>query len=80
MRAASSDTGFFQQQPILKNQAEDDPSLERILQCLFYPHVPCDIVASNFLKFFFPRTFSANWSRSSQLLGTGFSPKTSSMP
>ncbi|KAJ4396503.1 hypothetical protein N0V93_000722 [Gnomoniopsis smithogilvyi] len=36
MQAASSETGFFQQQPILKNQLHDDPSLRRILQ-LFLP-------------------------------------------
>lgn len=35
MQAASSENGFFQQQPILKNQLHDDPSLRRILQCLF---------------------------------------------
>lgn len=36
MEAATSNGGFFQPQPILKNQLRDDPSLQRILQ-LFLP-------------------------------------------
>lgn len=34
MEASSSDRGFFQQQPVLKNQLHDDPSLQRVLQLL----------------------------------------------
>ncbi|KUI59063.1 Putative acyl-CoA dehydrogenase AidB [Cytospora mali] len=36
MQSASADKGFFQQQPILKNQLLDDPSYQRILR-LFLP-------------------------------------------
>lgn len=34
MQSASADKGFFQQQPILRNQFLDDPSYRRLLQCL----------------------------------------------
>ncbi|KAF3760811.1 acyl-CoA dehydrogenase/oxidase C-terminal [Cryphonectria parasitica EP155] len=36
MEGATSDTGFFQQQPILENQAQYDPSYQRVLK-LFLP-------------------------------------------
>ncbi|CAN8105767.1 unnamed protein product [Discula destructiva] len=49
MKAATADTGFFQQPPVLKNQFHDDPSLKRILR-LFVPanifgHVESDLSA-----------------------------------
>lgn len=34
MQSSGADKGFFQQQPILKNQVLDDPSYRRILRCL----------------------------------------------
>lgn len=36
MQSSGADKGFFQQQPILKNQVLDDPSYRRILR-LFLP-------------------------------------------
>jgi hypothetical protein len=35
MEPSSSNTGFFQQQPVIKNQFHDDASLQRITKRMF---------------------------------------------
>lgn len=34
MKPSSSDKGFFQAQPVLKNQLYDDISIQRIVKCM----------------------------------------------
>lgn len=46
MKASTADAGFFQQHPVLKNQFHDDPSLKRIIRCLFFFHEPYHVLSA----------------------------------